>query len=205
MKERKPLTQDIRTERTKRKLLDAAKEVFLTKGFRDATVTLIAKKADIGYGTVYSHFPPGKDAVLLHIMEEVMDEFYNVTLREYSPNSKEEGYETTLKNANDFLSLAVKYQKLLVVFHEAIGLSALIREKWEYIIERLLKRVAKNVVTVKEKGLIRDENYSPNIVAGSLIYPAEKYLWKIAFEKTEKDYTEIAENLVGIYINGLFK
>lgn len=52
---------------------------------------------------------------------------------------------------------------------------------------------------------MRDQDYEPTIVAGSLIYPAEKFLWKLAFEKTKKDYTEIAENLVGIYINGLFK
>lgn len=205
MKQPKPLTQETRIERTKRKILDAAKEVFLVNGFKEATVTLIAKKADIGYGTVYSHFPSGKDEVLLHIMEEVMNDFYAITTREYSPNSKEEGYNTTFKNAIDFLSLAIKYRKQLVVFHEAIGLSSLIRTEWEKIIERLIDRVAKNVMTVNEKGLMRDENYDPKIVAGSLIYPAEKFLWKLALEKTDQDYTDIAENLVGIYINGLFK
>lgn len=205
MKELKSVTQDSRTEMTKRKILNSAKSVFLAEGFRTATVTLIAKKADIGYGTVYSHFPSGKDEVLLHIMEEVMNEFYKVTSREYFPNSKEEGYKTTLQNANDFLSLAIKYRDLLVVFHEAIGLSTLIRSEWEDIIERLIERVAKNVETISEKGLIRDQNYDPNIVAGSLIYPAEKFLWKLAFKKTEKNYKDIAENFVGIYINGLFK
>jgi len=205
MKQPKPLTQETRIERTKRKILDAAKEVFLVNGFKEATVTLIAKKADIGYGTVYSHFPSGKDEVLLHIMEEVMNDFYAITTREYSPNSKEEGYNTTFKNAIDFLSLAIKYRKQLVVFHEAIGLSSLIRTEWEKIIERLIDRVAKNVMTVNEKGLMRDENYDPKIVAGSLIYPAEKFLWKLALEKTDQDYKDIAENLVGIYINGLFK
>lgn len=205
MKKPKPVTQDTRIERTKRKILDAAKIVFLANGFKDATVTLIAKKADIGYGTVYSHFPSGKDEVLLHIMEEVMNDFYTITTREYSPNSKEEGYKTTLKNAIDFLSLAIKYRKQLVIFHEAIGLSSLIRTEWEGIVERLIDRVAKNVMTVNEKGLIRDENYDPTIVAGSLIYPAEKFLWKLALEKTDKNYNDIAENLVGIYINGLFK
>lgn len=205
MKQPKPLTQETRIERTKRKILDAAKEVFLVNGFKEATVTLIAKKADIGYGTVYSHFPSGKDEVLLHIMEEVMNDFYAITTREYSPNSKEEGYNTTFKNAIDFLSLAIKYRKQLVVFHEAIGLSSLIRTEWEKIIERLIDRVAKNVMTVNEKGLMRDENYDPKIVAGSLIYPAEKFLWKLAFEKTDQDYKVIAENIVGIYINGLFK
>lgn len=204
MKGKNQNTQENRIERTKRKILDAAKVVFLEQGFKDTTVTIIAKKAEIGYGTVYSHFPSGKEEVFLYIMEEVMNEFYEVTLREYSPNSKEEGYKTTLKNANDFLSLTIEYRKLLMVIHEAIGLSALIRSEWDEIIERLIERVAKNVMTVKEKGLIRDENYDPKIVAGSLIYPAEKFLWKLAFGKTEKDYKEITENLVGIYINGLF-
>lgn len=197
--------QHVRIERTQRKILDASREIFLEKGFKNATVTLIAKKANVGYGTVYSHFPTGKDEILLYIMEEVMDEFYTVTSRGYSPASKEEGYKSTLKNAEDFLSLAIKHRDLLVVFHEAIGLSNLIRSKWDSIIETLIERIAQNVVIVKEKELIRNESYDPKIVAGSVIYPAEKFLWKLALKKTDMDYKEIAKNFVGIYVNGLFK
>lgn len=197
--------QELRSEITRAKIIDSAKIIFLEQGFNHATVNLIAKEAKIGYGTVYSHFPSGKDEVLLHIIEEIMHYFYEIAETVYTPKNNEEAYNFTLKNTTDFLKLAVIHRDILAVFYEAIGMSNLIRFKWESIIDEFINRVAKNVVIVKEIGLIKNENYNPHIVAGSLIYPGEKFLWKIAQRKVKIDYEEIAKNVAGIYTYGLFK
>jgi len=202
---KKKSRQTIRTEQTKSKIVEAAKIVFLEKGFKDATVTLIAKEARTGYGTVYSHFPSGKDEVLLYIMEEVMYHFYKIAELVYTPTNKDEAYKFTLKNTTDFLRLAIEYRELLAVFHEAIGVSSMIRLKWDDIIERFIVRVSKNVMIVKEKGLIKNIDYNPRIVAGSLIYPGEKFLWKIALRSIDESYEAIARDIAGIYTYGLFK
>lgn len=197
--------QFIRSEITKGKILDAAKLVFLEKGFKDATVTLIAEEAGLGYGTVYSHFTTGKDQVLLAIMEEVMQYFYQIAESEYTPTCKEEALQFTLKNTTNYLKLAVEYQKLLALFYEAIGLSPLIRAKWEEITESFIERITKNVLIVKEMGLIRNPQFDPRVVAGSLYYPGEQYLWKIALNKTNENYEEIASTIAEIYTYGLYK
>src|SRR5699024_3703797 len=137
----------------KDKIIIAAKEVFLENGFKNTTVTLIAKRAQIGYGTVYLHFPSGKDEVLLHIMGDIMDKFYTIAELEYTPTNKHEAYQFTLNNTTNFLRLAVEHKKLLAVIHEAIGFSPLIRFKWDEIIERFIIRVSQNIMIVKEKGL----------------------------------------------------
>lgn len=187
------------------KIIAAAQKVFLQNGFKQTTVTLIAKEAGIGYGTVYLYFPSGKDEVLLHIMGDVMSEFYKIAELEYTPTNKFEAYEFTLNNTRNFLKLAIEHQDLLAVIHEAIGYSSLIRFKWEDIIERFIIRVSKNIEIVKEKGLIHNTKYNPRVVAGSLIYPGEKFLWKLALNNTNKSYEEIAKDIAGIYTFGLFK
>lgn len=189
----------------KEKIIEAAKEIFLDKGFKESTIALIAEKAGLGYGTVYSHFPSGKDEILLHMMEDVMEQFYQVASRDYSPNSKAEGYASTLKNTTDFLYLATAHKDFLIVIHEAIGMSPSVQKKWDDIVNKLIKRVANNILKVKEKGLLRNNDTDPTITAGSLIYPAEKFLWQISLNRMDKDHETIAKNIVDLYINGLFK
>lgn len=196
---------EIRAERTRKKILDASREVFLEKSYRDTTITLIAEKAGVGYGTVYSHFKNGKDEVLMNIMEDIMEDFYQVASGEYTPNTKEEALQFTTKNITDFLELAIIHKEWLALFYKAFGHSEIILNRWEEITERFIERISKNVELVKERGDSRNPNYDSRIVAGSLYYPGEKFLWKIALGKTTQDHTEIARNIAEIYNYGLYK
>lgn len=195
----------VRAERTRKKILDASREVFLAKGYKDATITLIAKKAGVGYGTVYSHFNNGKDEVLMNIMEDIMKDFYQVASVTYTPNTKEEALQFTTKNITDFLELAITHKEWLALFYKAFGHSEIVLNRWEEITERFIDRISKNVELVKERELSRNPNYNSRIVAGSLYYPGEKFLWKIVLEKTTQDYKEIARNIAEIYNYGLYK
>ncbi|HZG15329.1 MAG TPA: TetR/AcrR family transcriptional regulator, partial [Candidatus Bathyarchaeia archaeon] len=64
----------LRSVKTRQKLLDAAKEVFLEEGFQKATISQMIKKANVGYGTAYVHFD-GKEDLLIVLMENVMEKF----------------------------------------------------------------------------------------------------------------------------------
>jgi AcrR family transcriptional regulator len=63
----KPLRADAR--RNREKIMKAARAVFAEQG-RDAQMDDVARKADVGVGTVYRHFPT-KDALLLALSEEM--------------------------------------------------------------------------------------------------------------------------------------
>jgi len=65
----RPLRADAR--RNRQKVLAAARAVFAEQG-RDAQMDDIARKADVGVGTVYRHFPT-KEALLLALGDEMFD------------------------------------------------------------------------------------------------------------------------------------
>lgn len=56
-------------------ILDAAREVFFTQGFRDATVEAIAARAQVAKGTVYIYFR-SKETILATLLLEGLDSLY---------------------------------------------------------------------------------------------------------------------------------
>ncbi len=51
------------------------------------TITQIIKHAETGYGTAYVYFK-NKDDLLISLMEDVMNQFYNIAERFFSTNKK---------------------------------------------------------------------------------------------------------------------
>jgi len=192
-------------ERTRVQILIAAKNVFLANGYKETTIKLIAKEAGLGYGTVYSHFNLGKEEVLATLVEDVMSPLYKIAELNYTPKNKQEAFNFTFKNTYNYLSLAVENKEIFRLIHAAKGVSLLIEEKWESITDRFIKRVSANVEIVRELGLIRNENYHAEVIAGSLYYIGERYLWKIILDKTDIPIEEIARDMTTMYTFGLFK
>ncbi|MEB2301692.1 TetR/AcrR family transcriptional regulator [Lysinibacillus xylanilyticus] len=192
-------------ERTRAQILVAAKNVFLANGYKETTIKLIAKEAGLGYGTIYSHFNLGKEEVLATLVEDVMSPFYKIAELNYTPKNKQEAFNFTFKNIYNYLSLAVENKEIFRLIHEAKGVSPLIGEKWESITDQFIRRVSANVEIVRQLGLIRNENYHAEVIASSLYYIAERYLWKIILDKTDIPIEEIARDVATMYTFGLFK
>lgn len=62
-------------EATRRRVLDAARELFETVGFEEATVREIARRAGVSVGSVFTTFA-SKDHILSQVMEERLDALY---------------------------------------------------------------------------------------------------------------------------------
>jgi AcrR family transcriptional regulator len=61
--------QSGRTARTQRALLDAAREVFTSRGFADASIADVVERADSSVGSLYHHFG-GKSELFLALWHE---------------------------------------------------------------------------------------------------------------------------------------
>jgi AcrR family transcriptional regulator len=194
-----------RGESSKTKIIEAAQALFIKNGYKETTIAMISKSAKTGYGTAYTHFPGGKEEIFLIIIDEILKEFYQIASVAYQVNSKEDSLALTKGNIEMFLKLAIKHQQALKVFHDAIGVSHIINEKWESFMEKFVKRISENVQQAMDKGLTHHRNFDPEVVAGVLFYTGEKYMWKIALNKTDKDYRMISESLAQLYVNGLYK
>ena len=68
------LTRPERRERTRGDLLAAARTVFERYGFHRASLDQIADEAGYTKGAIYSHFPGGKDALFLAVLDRHIDE-----------------------------------------------------------------------------------------------------------------------------------
>lgn len=73
------LSRRERERRTRRQaMLQAAQSVFAEKGYTQATLDEIAKRAEFGKGTLYNYFEDGKEGLLFAIFDEVYDDLHEM-------------------------------------------------------------------------------------------------------------------------------
>lgn len=192
----------LRSLKTKKKLLEAAKEVFFEEGFQKATISQMIKKANIGYGTAYVHFE-GKEEILIVLMENVMEKFYEIAEISFIPKTKEEAEQIILQQATAFLKMAETERKMMQVFEQAIGISLSISIKWKAIREKFIQRISKDISYAQAYGLARTE-LNHELVARGWFFTNEMYLWEIIRNECKGSVEEIAETITSVYTKGLY-
>lgn len=193
-----------RSQRTRKKLLEAANTVFLNYGYHDATIKMINSEAGTGHGTFYAHFPNGKDEILSYLIREIMDEFYAITDIEFKPETTEEAFEIIYDQVLQFVSLAEQHKNILAVFYDAIGSSEVMRKQWEEFLNNFVKRIRRDIQYAIDANLAKKELDS-EIVAKILLSSGEKFLWEIVRGLNAKPIEDIAENITKVYMFGLYE
>jgi len=102
-----------RTSRTRRRLKEAALDVFSEKSVDAATVEDITDKADLGKGTLYQHFEDKEEIVVTLVEEAVAHLIEHIRAYESVPETLEEmlehllnaHYEFSVDAAEEFLLL----------------------------------------------------------------------------------------------------
>ncbi|MEH7613301.1 TetR/AcrR family transcriptional regulator [Gottfriedia acidiceleris] len=194
--------RQLRSLMTRQKLLEAAKEVFLEEGFQKATITQMIKKADIGYGTAYVHFK-GKEELLIVLMENVMERFYEIAETSFFPVTKESAESIIYKQATSFLKMAEDERNMMQIFEQAIGVSEIISDKWKSIREKFIDRISLDVSYAQETGLARNE-LNHELVARAWFFTNEMYLWEIVRNEQHYSIEEIAKTITSLYTTGLY-
>ncbi|KFM98854.1 TetR/AcrR family transcriptional regulator [Bacillus clarus] len=192
-----------RSIETRKKLLNSGYTVFLEYGFQKTTITQIIKHAETGYGTAYVYFK-NKDDLLIVLMEDVMNRFYDIAERSFTPNTKTEAQHMIQSQVRAFLQLAEEERAILQVVEEAIGLSKEIRQKWNEIRERFVTRITQDITHSQESGLAQSE-LNKEIVARGWFAMNEMFLWTIVQNDKEIDVEEIVYTLTEMYTTGLYK
>ncbi|MCR6847381.1 TetR/AcrR family transcriptional regulator [Bacillus sp. IBL03825] len=192
-----------RSIETKKKLLHAGYTIFIQNGFQKTTITQIIKHAETGYGTAYVYFK-NKDDLLIVLMEDVMNQFYDIAERSFSPQTKEEAHKMIQNQVRAFLQLAEKERAILQVVQEAIGLSKEIRQKWDEIRERFINSIAQDITYSQEGGLAQPE-LNKEIVASAWFAMNEMFLWTIVKNDKKLELEVIVHTLTEMYTTGLYK
>ncbi|MDP1456347.1 MULTISPECIES: TetR/AcrR family transcriptional regulator [Bacillus cereus group] len=192
-----------RSLETKKKLLHAGYTIFIHNGFQKTTITQIIKHAETGYGTAYVYFK-NKDDLLIVLMEDVMNQFYDIAERSFSPQTKEEARSMIQNQVRAFLQLAEKERAILQVVQEAIGLSKEIRQKWDEIQERFINNITQDITYSQESELAQTE-LNKEIVARAWFAMNEMFLWTIVKNDKKLELEEIVHTLTEMYTTGLYK
>lgn len=102
-----------RADRTRKKLKDAALDIFSEKSVHAVTVEEITKKADLGKGTLYQHFED-KEQIVVTLIEEAVEHLIR-RIRRYdsAPETLEEMLEHLL-NAHYEFSVDAREEFLLL-------------------------------------------------------------------------------------------
>jgi AcrR family transcriptional regulator len=196
-------TRKYRSLETKKKLLQSGYTIFIKNGFQKTTITQIIKHAETGYGTAYVYFK-NKDALLVVLMEDVMNRFYDIADRSFLPQTKAEARDMIQNQVRPFLQLAQEERAILQVVEEAIRTSKEIRQKWDEIRERFVTRIIQDITHSQENELVRTE-LNKEIVACGWFSMNETFLWTIVQNDKELELEEIVHTLTVMYTTGLYK
>ncbi|EEK73068.1 Transcriptional regulator TetR [Bacillus mycoides] len=177
--------------------------MFIKNGFQKTTITQIIKHAETGYGTAYVYFK-NKDALLVVLMEDVMNRFYDIADRSFLPQTKAEARDMIQNQVRAFLQLAQEERAILQVVEEAIRTSKEIRQKWDEIRERFVTRIIQDITHSQENELVRTE-LNKEIVACGWFSMNETFLWTIVQNDKELELEEIVHTLTVMYTTGLYK
>ena len=120
----------LRSRITRNLILETAQEVFLSDGYSKTTIAKISEMANVGYGTVYSHFK-GKDDILSKVIDNVLEDFYALLNIEFAPTTVEEAKKIFHNIMLTAFKLSEQHRPIMKVYQQALGQSETIAEHWQ--------------------------------------------------------------------------
>jgi AcrR family transcriptional regulator len=191
----------LRSRITRKLILDTALNVFLSEGYAKTTIAKISEQANVGYGTVYSHFK-GKDDILNHVVDGVMDEFYNFLDLNFTPSSYEEAREIFFQLIRTAFVLSDRHRPIMKVYQEALGQSEQVTGHWQSIIDQFIRNATQSIIYAQEAGMAR--RFDPQIGAKAYILLIDRFIWEVVQGK-EGDLDHLAAVLTDMLFTGFFK
>jgi AcrR family transcriptional regulator len=190
----------LRSRITRKLILDTALDVFLTEGYAKTTIAKVSQQAKVGYGTVYSHFK-GKDDILNKVVDNVLDEFYNLLEVPFAPTTLEDARSAYYELVLTSFRLSEQHRPIMKVYQEALGQSESIEGHWQNIIEQFIKSSAKSFTHAQEKKLA--DKFDIKVVAKAYILLVDRFIWEVVNEQ-ENDLEHIANTIIEMLFNGFF-
>lgn len=190
----------LRSRITRKLILDTALDVFLTEGYAKTTIAKISLQAKVGYGTVYSHFK-GKDDILNKVVDNVLDEFYNLLEVPFAPLTLEDARSAYYELVLTSFRLSEQHRPIMKVYQEALGQSESIESHWQNIIDQFIKSSAKSFTYAQEKKLA--DKFDIKVVAKAYILLVDRFIWEVVNEQ-ESDLEHVANTIIEMLFNGFF-
>ena len=135
--DRQPRTE--RGRKTLRKLLDAAAQEFAARGFHEASISAITRRAGVALGTFYTYYD-SKDAIFRALVRDMSDAVGSAAREAIAPDMSALQIERAALRA--FLKFAASHKEVYRIIDEAEFVDPdSYRAHYEHIAERIEARL----------------------------------------------------------------
>ena len=190
----------LRSRITRNLILDTAQKVFISEGYAKTTIARISEMANVGYGTVYSHFK-GKDDILSRVIDNVLDDFYTLLDIEFAPSSVKEAEKIFYNLMLTAFNLAEQNRPIMKVYQQALRLSETMVAHWQGIKDHFQKVGMKSIIYAQEKGFAKQ--FDPQIGSKGYVLLVDRFIWEVV-EEREPNVEHLCTVLTDMVFQGFF-
>jgi len=181
-------------------ILKAAENIFAQKGFHEATISDIAKKAEVSEATIYDYFS-SKEELLFSIPAETIHQYQekNLEILEYIPGA-----------ANKLRFLIYRHLKLYASNSDYANVVMLILKGNRNFLKteayKIVQRSARNTTQVLEEGIQNGEfrpHIKPYLVRAMIWGTIEHLVTRKSMLGKPQDLLSLAEDIVNTIFYGI--
>ena len=197
-----PLPKSAKAQRTRQKILEAARAVFAERGFAKATAEEISTKAQVGYGTFYLYFTDKRQA--LHtILAEVDDQLYQLRSPEEKITMGLGALAPIKATISGFFDSFKANADILKICHELSATDPDFREQHDKVRARLVNRMKEHLIKGLEVGNAR--TVDPEIASVALAGLIETIAVEWFFNNHPWDKEKVIKTVAKLYYSAVVK
>lgn len=148
-------------QKRKNQIIDAAKEMFIERGYQSTHIGEICDNLDIARGTVYQYFGNKREIVysILESLEEKIEDIFDsddlVEFIKSDPTGDEISQFIRKKFSNCVSAVIEEPIVIMLMYKEIIGLDEDVTERTERFVDNVIKIIAKDLAELSKKGIYR--------------------------------------------------
>lgn len=196
------LPKSRKAQRTRQKILEAARAVFAERGFAKATAEEISTKAGVGYGTFYLYFTDKKQA--LHtILSEVDDQLYQLGAS-YDKQGIGLGALAPIKaTISSFFDSFKENVDIIKICHELSATDPEFKERHDKVRARLVNRMKEHIIKGLQLGNAR--KVDPEIASTALAGLIETIAIEWFFNNQPWEKEKVVNTVAKLYYSAIVK
>lgn len=161
-----------KSDRTRRRILSAAKQLFDRRGYRDTTVDDITRRAEIAHGTFYLYFR-GKTEILKELSVTALGEFDSIATREFQTR------EEVVALVRETLEVYQRNRLMMRLLREASATDAYFREHYDEVFMGTLVDHLRHSVERTNAALPEAERVDARAAARAIVGMIESFAYGI--------------------------
>ncbi|MTI68683.1 MAG: TetR/AcrR family transcriptional regulator [Firmicutes bacterium] len=168
--------RQFKKKRTRKKILEVSKELFLDKGYDKTTSKEIAKRCELGVGTVYNYFESKADIFLAIMSEEFgIEEKYNLDEIDIDNNTVSDIISEFILSYIEKISYINKnlIREIIFVAIKSFKTKFKLFNKLMQMDYKLMDKIHELLLLLKDKNLIKKDfntKEAVEVIYGSIIY-----------------------------------